>query len=278
MKYAYAASLVVAFGLVPFAFAEENAPAGPVAAPAPALAPASAAGADACRVATLPVRQAWVERQVTIPARTVEDCLPVFETAKVPVFEERRVPEYRDVQVPITATREVPCFEERSVPRYGPVEVPVYAEVSRPVGFSIWNPFDCDDRCLDIHLWDTCDRVQCGTEIRQGIVGHDTERVQVGTRTETYVSGFETRRELVGERCETVQVGERDEQRQVGWRNETRVIEPARTETVRECVWLPAEPVTVAPSPETAKVAAPLPGTTRVISEDEYRREVAVAR
>jgi hypothetical protein len=235
------------------------------------------APASACRVAVLPARMAWVDRPVAIPARTALEHVPVFETVKVPTFEERRVPEYRDVQVPVYGTREVARFEERAVPRYGAVEVPVLAEVRRPVGFSIWNPFDCVDRCLDIHLWDRCETVQTGTEVRHDVVGFDTERVPAGTATETFVSGFETRRELVGERAETVQTGERDEQRLVGYRTETRVVEPARTSTVRECVWIPAETVTVVSSGDAAQTPA-LAGTLRVLSEEDYRRELAAAR
>jgi hypothetical protein len=235
------------------------------------------APASACRVAVLPARMAWVDRPVSVPARVAVDQVPVYETVKVPTFEERRVPEYRDVQVPVYGTREVARFEERSTPRYGAVEVPVYAEVRKPVGFSIWNPFDCVDRCLDIHLWDRCETVVTGTEVRNDVVGFDTERVPAGTATETFVSGYETRRELVGERAEAVQTGEREEQRLVGYRAQARVVEPERTTTVRECVWLPAENVTVVSSGDPAQTPA-LAGTLRVLTEEDYRREVASAR
>jgi hypothetical protein len=288
MRYVSLTLLAAAAAIAPIALADDPTPLDPVAPtasdavpvfepPPVEAAPASHFAPAACRVAVLPARMAWVDRSVEIPARTVEQPVPVTETVKVPTFEERRVPEYRDVQVPVYGTREVARFEERAVPRYGAVEVPVLAEVRKPVGFSIWNPFDCVDRCLDIHLWDRCETVQTGTVVRHDVVGFDTERIPAGTQTETFVSGFETRRELVGERREAVQVGERDEQRIVGWRTETRVVEPARTATVRECVTLPAEAVTVVNSGDPATTPA-IAGTLRVLSEEDYRRELSAVR
>jgi hypothetical protein len=227
------------------------------------------------RADVLPARSAWVDRQVDVPAVTEQRCVPVFETVKVPVFEERRVPMTREVEVPVTATREVPVFADRNVPEMGPVEVPILEQRRRPVHLTLPNPFGCDD--LDIKLWDRCETVACGTRVEQGVVGWHTERVPAGTRAETYVAG--TRKQTIpdGERCETVKVGERDETRQVGFRTETVVLAPARTETVRECVSLPAERVTVVTQGEVANARLE-PGTTRALTDEQFRREIADAR
>ncbi len=224
-------------------------------------------------VKVIPARSEWVVRDVVRPAVMAERSVPVLETVQVPIFETRCVPEFREVEDPVYATREVQDFTERRVPEYGPVEVPVTEQRVEPVTLKLPNPFACDDLCL--HLWDRCETVVCGTRTETGIVGWRTERVPF-TRTETYVSGTRKRQVQVGERTETVKVGERGETRQTGWRKETYEAVPAETEQVRECVALPAESVTVVTSGNPA-AAQPLPGTTRVMTEDDYRREIAAA-
>ena len=49
---------------------------------------------------------------------------------------------------------------------------------------------------------------------------------------------------------------------------------PAHQETVREWIDVPAEPVTVV-SQGDPRLAAPSPGTTRVMTEAEFQRTVA---
>lgn len=251
----------------------------PMPSPAPAaVAPSNAPAAPApcvTRVDMLPARCTWVERTVDVPAVTAERRVPIMETVKVPVFEERRTPVTEQVDVPVMATREVPVVAERSVPEFGTVAVPVYEQRSERVNLTIPNIFGCDDFCLP--LWKRCKTVETGTRMEQGIVGYHSEPVSMGTRSESYVSGFEKKTVTVGERSDPVQVGTRDETREVGSRTETVVVVPATKQVVREQVTLPAEPVTVVVSGDP-KAAAPQQGTTRVLSEDEFRRELAQPR
>jgi hypothetical protein len=247
------------------------------------VAPLSLARADdpapapACvtRIDVVPAHATSVERTIDVPAVTEERCVPVIETVKVPVFEERRTPVTQQIDVPVMGTREVPVTAERPVPDMAPVATPVYETRREPVKLRIPNLFGCDDICLK--LWDRCKRVQTGTVVQPAVVGWHTESVPAGTRTEQFVSGYEKQTVTVGERTEQVQVGTRDETHQVGTRNETVVVVPAHKETVRENVVVPAEPVTVVTQGD-AKVAAPAPGTVRVMSEDEFHRAVASAR
>jgi hypothetical protein len=227
------------------------------------------------RLDHVPAHQEWVERNVEIAAVTECRNVPTFETVKVPLYEERRVPTTREVEVPVYATREVPVFEERQVPVTGPVTVQDFKTVEEPVGIHFTNPFNCCP--VDLKLWDRCTRVPCGSHVEQGVVGFRTEQVPCGTRTETFVSGTEKRVVSDGERCEVVKVGERDEARQTGWRTDTVVVTPARTETVRECLQVPAQDVTVVEQGDPNR-AAPMAGTTRVMSEDDFRRACALAR
>ena len=137
------------------------------------------------------------------------------------------------------------------------------------------NLFGCDD--LSLKLWDRCKQVEVGTRVETAVVGTRTEQVPAGTRTESYVAGWQKQTVTVGEKVENVAVGTRDESREVGQRTETVVVAPATTRVVRERVDLPAEPVTVVVSGD-AKAAAPQPGTTRVLTEDEFRRAIAESR
>jgi hypothetical protein len=230
--------------------------------------------APVTRVETIPAHRAWVTRDVVHPPVLGERCVPVFETVKVPIVETRAVPEHREIEEPVLSTRQVTDFTERRVPEYGPVDVPVYEKRERPVMLSLPNPFGCDDLCL--HLWDKCEMVPVGARTETAVVGWRTERVPF-ERTETFVSGTQKRRVVVGERLETVTVGEREERRQTGWRNEPFEIRPARTESIRECVDRPAETVTVVVSGDPS-AATPLPGTTRVVTQAELERGLAMAR
>jgi hypothetical protein len=249
------------------------------AASAVAVLPAVAAIAQespppATRVETIPAHRVAVERDVVCrPAVLGERQVPVYETVKVPVVETRRVPVVTDVQEPVYATREVQAYESRQVPVTGPVEVPVYGSRSKPVSLEFTNPFTCCD--VSWHLWDRCETVQVGTRTEQGVVGWRTEQVPV-TRTETYVAETRTRQVQTGERLETVTVGERDEQRCTGWRAEPYEIRPAVTQRTREQVEVPAESVTVVAAASIDGVAA-LPGTTRVLTEQEFERAKSAA-
>jgi hypothetical protein len=237
-----------------------------------APAPAPVASQD-CRLAVIPAHNVWVERQVATPPVTTERRVPVYATEKVPVFESRLVPEYRDVEEPIYETRQSPVIEERQVPVYGPVAVPVYEERDSSFDLSLPNPFGCDDLCLSLPNPFGCDEVQVGTAVQQGVVGTRPEAVQTGVRQDQVQVGTQPRRVLVGQRTEVVKTGERDEQRIVGWRNETIVVRPAEMRTVRECVLVPEQRVTVGP-----QGSAPLAGTNRILTEDEYMAALAAAR
>jgi hypothetical protein len=226
------------------------------------------------RVETLPAHETWVERSVVCrPAVLGERQVPVYETVKVPVVETRCVPVFEDVPEPVWATREVQALEERQVPVKGPVEVPVYEARRRPVAIEFTNPFTCCP--VSWRLWDRCETVQVGSRTEEGIVDWRTEATPV-VRTERYVAETRTRRAQVGERQETVTVGERDETRCVGWRTETYVARPEVTQVVRERVAVPAEAVTVVAAAQ-AEGVAPLPGTSRVLTEEAFQRALASA-
>jgi hypothetical protein len=152
-----------------------------------------------------------------------------------------RPPVTVDRQVPITETVQVPLYGQATVPEVRAVEVPVYAQRAEPVKLSLWNPFGCED--FEIKLWDTCECVQVGSQVQHQVVN----------------------------RVETVPAGTVSQQRVVGWRTETVVVEPARTETVREPVWTPERTVTVGPIG-----SRPLPGTVEVMTEEQYRAALAV--
>jgi hypothetical protein len=229
------------------------------------LAPGAVAGdgCDCCRVECVPARTEVVYRQVMCPPVTTEREVPVTETVLVPVTETRRVPVYRTVEVPVYDTVEVPVTRTVEVPVYGPVEVPVYTCVERPV-------------CLfGLKLFDVSEQVPCGTRVETRQVGVRCEEVVCGTRPEQVMVGTEPRQVLCGYECETVEVGTRETTRVVGCRTETVVIAPARLETVRECVVVPALCVTVSRSLAHAERA--LPGTTEVMSETEFA-QVSAAR
>jgi hypothetical protein len=157
------------------------------------------------------------------------------------------------------------------VPEYGTVEVPVYETRRRPVNLEFTNPFNCCP--VSLHLWDKCETVCVGTRPETGVVGWKTESTPV-TRTETYVSGTQTKQVEVGRRLETVPAGEREERRCVGWRTETFEIAPAVTQRVRETVDVPAETVTVVEGDDASR-AILAPGTTRVLTDAEFRRATA---
>lgn len=252
--------IVLFGGVFPAAFAlsDEN-PSNP----APA-APASA------HVEKIPAHPGRAEREVLVPAVTATRQVPVYETVSVPVaFETKCVPVYETENVPVYATREVDATEERQVPVYGPVAVPVYETRREPVEIRFTNPFTCCP--VRWHLWDRCATVEAGVVTEQAIVGWKTESVPV-KRTERYVSGTETTRVLVGYQNQRVDGAAREERRVTGWRTETYEVEPARTEKVVHDGTVPEESVTVVAASDLPN-AKPLPGTTRVLSEEQFRRE-----
>jgi hypothetical protein len=258
-------ALLGALGYAATALADDAVP--PQAAEAAKPLPADA------RVAVVPERREWVEVAEPVPAVTSETKVPVYEDVVVPVYETRQVPDLRDVDVPTYATHEVPVFEDRQIPVNGPVEAPVYEKRRVPVTVTLWNPLKCFEE-FDLELWDRCKEVRVGTEVREGVVGHRTERVQVGTRTESVQTGTETRQVVAGYRTERIQTGERTERRITGWRTEPIVVRPAEMRTVRRYVCVPARAVTLTAA-EDPTAFRPLPGTSEVMSEEDYRRLVA---
>jgi hypothetical protein len=232
------------------------------------------AAQEACRVASIPAHTRTVERTLTEPPVRCEQRVPRYETVTEPVYETRRLPVYETVEKPVYETREVPVFRTECVPVWGEKEVTAYREVRTPVTIEVWNPFACEDECIE--LWDTCEQVPDGTRTVRAIVGHETRQVQCGMRLEQHRVGTRAEEVLTGYRCERVQVGERAVRRLVGYETQTVVTQAARERVVREHEAVPCESVTVIPDGTTRSV--PLRGTTRVMTEREYAQALADAQ
>ena len=230
-----------------------------------------AATADGARIAVIPARTICVEDQVTEPPVRCEQRVPRYETVTVPVYEQKRIPVYESVERPVYETREVPVFKTERVPVWGRKEVPTYRKVKKPVTIKLWRPFACEDAC--IKLWDKCEDVPDGTKTVDAIVAHEERQVADGTRLERVQVGTKAEEVLVGYRCERVQVGEREERRLVGYENRSVVVAPARQRIVRKRETVAAERVTVVPNGATRD--DPLPGTSRVVTESQYRELLA---
>jgi hypothetical protein len=240
---------------------------------APAAAPSRAPDAK-CRVASIPAHDVQHQRTVTVPEVRCDRRVPVYETVQVPVYETHQVPVTETVQRPVYTERQVPIYRTERTPVWGEKVVPVYRNVSKPVTLTLWNPFGCEDAHID--LWDTCDQVPCGTKTVRAVVDWQENQVPCGTRTERVRTGTREEQVVTGTRCERTQVGQREERRFTGWRHESVVVEPAKTQTVTESVHEPCETVTVIPDGTMRE--APLAGTSRVLTESQYRSELAEAR
>lgn len=244
------------------------------------LAPASAADehadlrqatADECRVASIPAHTRITERVEQVPPVYREEQVPVYATVQVPVYETRRVPVYETVEKPVYAEREIPIYRTQRVPVWGDREVTVYRQERKPVTVDLWNPFECEE--FELELWDTCEQVPCGTRTVRAIVGHEEHRVPCGTRVVREQVGVEPEQILTGYREVREQTGTREERRVTGWTTRRVVAEPARSRALRTCVPVPCEAVTVVPDGTTR--GEPLVGTSRVMTESEYRDALA---
>lgn len=142
----------------------------------------------------------------------------------------------KEVEVPVYDTVMVPVYGTLTIPEVRRVEVPRFERKSKRVKVKLWNPFRCWKE-FDVKLWKREECVEVGTEIREEVVER-TEQVKVGERAE---------RVLVGHRLERV------------------VVEPERVETVRQCVDLPDQWVTLGPQGTKR-----LPETTAVLTGAEY--------
>ena len=75
----------------------------------PAFAGGGEEAAEAQPAATervwVPARREIQCREVVIPARTRENCTPVYEDVEVPVYERQCTPRYRTVEVAVYARR-----------------------------------------------------------------------------------------------------------------------------------------------------------------------------
>lgn len=245
---------------------------------APAWAGDAASGepcAAPARVATIPAYTACQPREVAVPAVTRERCVPVYETVMVPVTDRVRTPVYETVEVPVYEMREVPVTRTVNEPVWQECEVPAYKQVCKQRQVKLWNPFGCEDFCVD--LWKETDCVPCGTEKKMMIVGYQPREVACGTRLERVQTGTRTEQRQCGTKVECVTTGERPVQRLTGYRTEVEVVCPATTRTVVERVPVPCERVTVVPD-EAVETAAPLPETSRVLGETEFVQAVARAR
>ncbi len=256
-----ALAVALVFSLVPAAWAEDL-PEDPCAPEPPA-----------CRVEVIPASCTWVEREVQVPAVTRRVCTPVYETIQVPVYERRCTPRYEEIQVPTYGFRDVPVYRTVKKPVWGEQQVPVYREVKTPVTVSVWNPFCCETK--EIELWERCEKVQVGCETVPAIIGYRDEQVHCGMRKERYVTGATARKVFVGNDVEVVQTATRPERRLSGYKNEVVEVAPATTRTVRERVVIPCRRVTVVA--DGAQETAAMPGTAEVLTETEYRT-VAISR
>jgi len=229
---------------------------------------------DACRLAAIPAYTRVDERTVIEPPVREERRVPRYETLKEPIYETRSVPVYETVEKPVYETEEVPVYRTECVPVWGEKEITTYRTVRKPVTIELWNPFACEDACIE--LWDTCEQVPDGTRTVPAVVGHESREVACGTRLERRQVGTRAEQVLRGHRCERVVVGERDVRRIVGYETQTVVTRPARERVVREQTAVSCEYVTVIPD-GTAR-AFPLANTTRVLTESEYAEALAEAR
>lgn len=227
-----------------------------------ALPVALAAGDDkpapTTRLDRIPAHAVRVEREVVRPAASVPRPASVEPVA----YEARRLPIYETADEPVYETREVDATEERQVPVYGSVEVPVFETRRRPVDVEFKNPFNC--RPVRWHLWDRCEQVEVGRMAEPAVVGWRTESVPV-KRSERVLLGTLTKRVLVGYREECAPAPGPN-----GAAPPSYV--PPRTEKVVESEDIPEEAVTVVETGDVAD-AKPLPGTARILSEEQFRRE-----
>lgn len=233
-------------------------------------------------VKVIPARCECVEREVVIPAQMGTRCVPVYEdvevpvykSRKVPVYTTRRIPIYEDVEVPCWKTRRVPIYVTRKIPVFEDVEVPVFTAQKIPVTRTFTDP--CTGCVRTVCTYDV-KVVQCGTRLERRVCGFEEEQVECGWRPERYQDGTRTVKKVVGWdeeevlctwRYERYQDGTRTERRRAGTRTETHEIAPARTEIEVERVPVPCRRVTVVP--DGTEGAAPLTGTTEVLTETEY--------
>jgi hypothetical protein len=194
---------------------------------------------------------AWAHDDVVAPPAPFPAPPAPVVTARVAVIPAHDTWVERRISVPpVTEQRQVPVYETVKVPVHGtltytdsqPVAVPQFQRVRDDVSITLWNPFR-GFREFDLTLIPRTKDVHVGDAVVQQPVA----------------------------RSQPVVVGEREEQRLTGWRTETVVVAPARFETVRERVLVPERWITVAASGAAASGTMPLPGTTQVMTEAEYR-------
>jgi hypothetical protein len=228
--------------------------------------------------------------------------VPVYAHRTVPVYAERQVPRYESFETPIYRTRSVPVYTTRKVARYENVDVPCYEHRRVPITQEVCDPstgafhtvvcgyrtetFQSGTRSErrlagyddeQVQCGTRCERYQDGTQTGQRLAGYTTERYQSGTRQERFQADTRTEQVFVRNRSEVVQTGVRTERRLAGHTTEERILCPARTHVVTERVAIPARSVTVAVGAPVDQVT-PLDGTTEVLSQAGYDREVARAR
>lgn len=229
---------------------------------------------DECRVAAIPAHTRTTQRTIHEPPLRRQRQVPRYETVTEPVYETKLVPVREMRDVPIYETVEVPVYRTERLPVWGEKQVTAYRKVRKPVTIEIWNPFECENECLE--LWDTCEDVPDGTKSVRAIVGHEERRVQCGTRLERKQVGTRSEEVVVGHRSERVKVAERTRRVCVGTDTEWIVVRPARDRVITETHDVPCERVTVIPDGTTR--AAPLAGTARILTASQYEELLAAAR
>ncbi len=229
---------------------------------------------SAARIAAIPAHTITTERTIAVPPKREKRRIARYETVREPIVEQRRVPVYGEREVPVYETVDVPVYRTERVPVWGEKQVTTYKHVRKPVTIELWNPFACENECVE--LWDTCEKVPNGTQTVKAIVAHEERRVADGTRLERKQVGVRTETVITGYRTEEVTVGERERRVCVGHDETWVVVEPARQRRVTECTDVPCERVTVVPDDATR--TTPLAGTARVLTESQYAETLAAIR
>lgn len=230
-------------------------------------APSAAADEESpkARVAVIPAKTTFVQKEIEIPAVVKRVSTPIYETTEVPVFEERRTPRYEEREVPVYGWRSVPVYATARRAVWGTERKPVYREVSGPVFMAVRNPFRCSTCLYNLGERTSCKKV--GYETKTVRKGYRTDQLAKGMKRERYVAYTKTEKVLVGHDVEMVQTGTREVKRIKGFTVEEIEVAPATTGVVEAPVHRPARVVTVVA--DGAEGAEPLIGTSEVVTEGE---------
>ena len=117
------------------------------------------------------------------------------------------------------------------------------------------------------------ERVAVGTRMERRLVGYDTRRIPCGTTRERVQVNTRREKEIVGCLTDRVKIDTREDSEVYDWQCTEESCGRPGTRLVREPTCAPAVRVTVVPDGTVG--AAPLPGTTGVMTESQYRGELS---